>query len=191
MSALPFQHLNAMTRKRKLAGFVHSSPRIAYDQVARPLGCCYAVPHLSLKHGSEAGTKSAHPRHLPQFDRSGPRAQPRMMMNFTIASAALGPAVLLELHGEFDLEAVPVFERVVRDELARGVRLLVLDLDALLFIDSRGIYALLEMLREARAERGDVRIVLTNRHISRVFELSGIDRALRFFPNRAAALAAS
>jgi len=114
-----------------------------------------------------------------------------MMMNFTIASTALGPAVLLDLHGEFDLEAVPVFERVVRDELARGVRLLVLDLDALKFIDSRGIYALIEMLREARAERGDVRIVLTNRRISRVFELSGIDRALRFFPNRAAALAAS
>jgi anti-anti-sigma factor len=67
----------------------------------------------------------------------------------------------------------------------------VLDLDAVQFIDSRGIYALLEMLREARTERGDVRIVLTNKRISRVFELSGIDRALRFFPNRAAALAAS
>ena len=158
------------------------------------LRCFCAVPHLSINAGSPLDRRDAvglRAAGQPQFDPSGPRAQPRMMMNFTIASTALGAAVLLDLHGEFDLEAVPVFERVVRDELARGVRLLVLDLDALQFIDSRGIYALIEMLREARAERGDVRIVLTNRRISRVFELSGIDRALRFFPNRAAALAAS
>ncbi|MBV8170862.1 MAG: STAS domain-containing protein [Candidatus Eremiobacteraeota bacterium] len=112
-------------------------------------------------------------------------------MNFTIAFAARGPAVLLELHGEFDLEAVPVFESVMRDQLGRGCRLLVLDFDALQFIDSGGIYAVIEMLRAARSERSDVRFVLTNQRIARVFELSGIDRALRFFPNRAAALAAS
>lgn len=111
------------------------------------------------------------------------------MMNFAIALETDGTTVLLELVGEFDMTAVPTFEAVVSDHVKRGSRYFVLDLDRLQYIDSRGIYALIEMLRQVHNHRGDAAFVLTNSRIARVFALSGIERAFRFYADRAAALA--
>ena len=80
---------------------------------------------------------------------------------------------------------------MVAEQLDRGDRCLVLDLDRLQYIDSRGIYALIEMLRAVHNRSGCASIVLDNARIVRIFELSGIASAFRFFRDRTTALAAA
>lgn len=113
------------------------------------------------------------------------------MMNFAIALERHGSAVLLELVGEFDMEAAPTFAQVVGEQLDRRDQCLVFDLDRLEYIDSRGIYALIEMLRAVHNRDGCASIVLSNTHIARIFALSGIASAFRFFPDRVTALEAA
>jgi len=111
------------------------------------------------------------------------------MMSFAIALETYGQTALLELVGELDMAASPTFSEVVGDQLGRGSAAFVVDLDKLTYIDSRGLYALIEMLRSVRNAGGDVAIVLNNPQIARVFAISGIDSVFRFFPNRPAAFA--
>jgi len=110
------------------------------------------------------------------------------MMSFAVALQTYGQTTLLELVGELDMAAAPTFLEVVSEQLRRGSNAFVVDLDRLSYIDSRGLYALIEMLRSVRNQRGDVAIVLTNAQISRVFAISGIDSVFRFFPDRPTAL---
>jgi anti-sigma B factor antagonist len=113
------------------------------------------------------------------------------MMNFAIALETYGDVALLELVGEFDMIAEPTFAKVVGDQLARGARYIIVDLDKLSYIDSRGIYALLEMLRTVHDQDAGTALVLTNARISRIFALSGIGSVFRFFQNRTTALASA
>jgi len=72
------------------------------------------------------------------------------MMSFAIALETYGQTALLELVGELDMAASPTFSEVVGDQLGRGSAAFVVDLDKLTYIDSRGLYALIEMLRSVR-----------------------------------------
>ena len=111
------------------------------------------------------------------------------MMNFAIAVHSYDGAVVIELVGEFDLDAAPTFGTMIAGQLERGERRFIVDLDKLTYIDSRGIYALIEMLRAVRAADGDACLVMANPRIARVMTIAGIERALPFAADRAGALA--
>jgi len=111
------------------------------------------------------------------------------MMSFAIALETCGQTAVLELVGEFDMTAAPTFSQVVGDQLGRGSDALVVDLDNLSYIYSRGLYALIEMLRTVRNHHGAIALVLTNPQIARVFAISGIDSVFHFFSDRPAAIA--
>ena len=72
----------------------------------------------------------------------------------------------------------------VRRELDRliadpAVRTLILDFSALQFMDSSGIGVILGRYRQMRDRGGSVCIANMNRHIARIFHMSGMDRIIR------------
>ena len=84
-----------------------------------------------------------------------------------------GSATWIHPRGELDNVFAPCFERAVRQALSR-VRLVIIDLRQLTFIDSTGLHLIIAA--EACARLGDRRLVIIRgpAHIDRLFALVGI-----------------
>jgi anti-sigma B factor antagonist len=110
-------------------------------------------------------------------------------MNFSIASeTASDGAVAIALTGEVDLYTAPRF----KDELVRAVeggsRRVVVDLTDTTFIDSTTLGVLVGGLRRLRPDGGDLALVITDRNIRKVFEITGLDRVFAIHETRDEAL---
>ena len=96
--------------------------------------------------------------------------------------------VLITARGELDAFAAPDLARAL-GEVAPGQRVVV-DLDAVSFLDSTALGVVVRTLREID-ERGDAsRIVLPKGPARRIFEITTLDRVLPVESSRAQALAA-
>jgi len=62
-----------------------------------------------------------------------------------------------------------------------GRALLVVDMSRTRFCDSAGLNALVGAARQARAEGGEVRLVITGEAVSRIVELTGVDRVIPIY----------
>jgi anti-sigma B factor antagonist len=76
--------------------------------------------------------------------------------------------------GELDIATVPILERAFEAAVADdGVRMIVVDLTELAFMDSTGLHAILRMAEACkRADR--LRVVSGSRAVERLLDLSGV-----------------
>ncbi len=104
-----------------------------------------------------------------------------------LANAAELKAALLEAAG---LElARPELARpeLARPELARpelaepGRALVVVDMSRTRFCDSAGLNALVGAARQARADGGEVRLVVVGEAVARIVALTGVDRVMPIY----------
>lgn len=88
----------------------------------------------------------------------------------------------IALNGEADLESAPRIEAAVRDALTvvPAPALIAIDLRELRFIDSSGLQALIAAHELCRADGRELRIVRGPANVQRVFELTGMQKALPF-----------
>ena len=103
----------------------------------------------------------------------------------TIVSAALaievGPSsetCVVRLLGELDLASSNVLQEHLMRILESNIRMLVIDLDGLEFIDSTGLYALLRVTQRARRDRDQLRIIEPSGQVRRLLRLTELDAAL-------------
>lgn len=96
---------------------------------------------------------------------------------------------VVSLYGELDVATSPELReqliRVVGDGRAR----IVLDLEGVDFLDSTGLGTVVAALKRARTHGGDLRLVCTRGRITRLFELTGLDKAVPLLPTLDAAVA--
>lgn len=81
-------------------------------------------------------------------------------------------AVVLTLRGELDLTSAPAFERELRAAESRPLRLVVIDLSALEFMDSTGLRALLVARERAQSDGYELALRRGPRQVQRVLELT-------------------
>ena len=99
---------------------------------------------------------------------------------------------VVTLRGEIDAFTAPS----LRDDLRHlvedtGAVSVVVDLEAVVFLDSSALGALVSVLRRLRERDGQLRVVEPRTAASRIFELTGLDAVLDLYPDRAAALSAA
>lgn len=91
-----------------------------------------------------------------------------------------GGRLTVRLAGELDhCCAVSVrreLDRLISDP---SIRTLILDFKALQFMDSSGIGVILGRYRQMRDRGGALCVINMNRHIARIFHMSGMDRIIR------------
>ena len=91
-----------------------------------------------------------------------------------------GSRLTVRLAGELDhCCAVSVRRELDRLIADPTIRTLILDFSVLQFMDSSGIGVILGRYRQMRDRGGSVAVVNMNRHIARIFHMSGMDRIIR------------
>jgi anti-sigma B factor antagonist len=90
---------------------------------------------------------------------------------------------VVSLYGELDVATTPGLREQIVELIADGARMLVLDLDGVDFIDSTGLGTIISILKRARTQGGDLRLVCTQSRITRLFEITGLDKAVPLLPS--------
>lgn len=96
----------------------------------------------------------------------------------TISSREVGKDVVVEPSGRLDMVGAGPVRKAVTELVGDGRRLVV-DLDAVEFLDSSGLGALIACLKSARQAGGDLRIARPNEQVMLVLQLTSMDTVLR------------
>lgn len=96
----------------------------------------------------------------------------------TFAELDQGTHVVLAPEGKFNLVAAPPIKARIDDLVASGKNRVIVDLNAVDFIDSSGLGALIGGLKAARQEGGDLRIAGAGDQVRAVLKLTNLDRIL-------------
>jgi anti-sigma B factor antagonist len=85
---------------------------------------------------------------------------------------------VVTVHGEIDVATSPTLRERLIDQVNGGATRLVLDLEAVDFLDSTGLGTIVSLLKRVRTHGGDLRLVCTEARIRRLFEITGLDKAV-------------
>ena len=113
-------------------------------------------------------------------------------MPLLIAHDTREEAVVVRVEGEIDSSNVDQFTGELSTAVGSAARhlaqLLVVDLDAVGFLGSAGLRALLDCRDKGAADGAAVRLVATGAAVRRPIEVTNLDGVLTLYPNVAAAL---
>lgn len=96
---------------------------------------------------------------------------------------------MLTVAGELDVVGGPDLRQAVMAEVRDGHTRLVLDLTGVDFVDSFGLGVVVGALKRARLLDGDLRVVVPEPRVRRIFEVCDLDRVFELHTSVAAAVA--
>ena len=111
-------------------------------------------------------------------------------MNFNIQDEAVDDSThVIELGGEVDLYTAPEFKERLVQVIEDGKKQLVVDLSKATFIDSTTLGVLVGGVKRLRPSGGSLALVCTDQNITKIFEITGLDRVFTIHATRDEALA--
>ena len=113
-------------------------------------------------------------------------------MNFDINTEQLGDSsYVISLTGEVDLYTAPEFKQQLLEVINQGAKEVVVDFSNTTFIDSTTLGVLVGGLKRLRPEGGQLSIACSDRNITKIFEITGLNRIFPIHADRAEALASA
>ena len=110
-------------------------------------------------------------------------------MNFDIKTEELAnDTYVIALTGEVDLYTAPEFKQQLLEVVGRGAKEVVVDFSDTTFIDSTTLGVLVGGVKRLRPNGGRLALVCSDRNITKIFEITGLDRVFTIYPTRAEAL---
>src|SRR4029453_3128886 len=114
-----------------------------------------------------------------------PRSGERGGMNFDIKTEPIGDdADVIALAGEVDLYTAPEFKQRLLDVIGKGAKNVVVDFSDTPFIDSTTLGVLCGGGKRLRTNDGQLSLVCSDRNITKIFEITGLDRVFTIHPTR-------
>jgi anti-sigma B factor antagonist len=112
-------------------------------------------------------------------------------VNFNIKDAEVNDTThVIELGGEVDLYTAPEFKERMVELIEGGKKQIVVDLSNATFIDSTTLGVLVGGVKRLRPAGGGLALVCTDQNITKIFEITGLDRVFPIHDSRDDALAA-
>ena len=112
-------------------------------------------------------------------------------MNFDITTDQLSDdAYVISLSGEVDLYTAPEFKQQLLDVIGKGAKSVIVDFSNTTFIDSTTLGVLVGGVKRLRANEGQLSLVCSDRNITKIFEITGLDRVFTIHATRDEAVAA-
>jgi anti-sigma B factor antagonist len=97
---------------------------------------------------------------------------------------------VIELGGEVDLYTAPEFKERMVELIESGKKRIVVDLSQATFIDSTTLGVLVGGVKRLRPAGGSLALVCTDQNITKIFEITGLDRVFPIHASREEAIAA-
>jgi anti-sigma B factor antagonist len=117
------------------------------------------------------------------------RARGDQRVNFDINTEQLeGDRYVISLAGEVDLYTAPEFKAQLLDVIGKGGKQVIVDFTDTTFIDSTTLGVLVGGVKRLRTNDGELSLVCSDRNITKIFEITGLDRVFTIYPTRAEAL---
>jgi anti-sigma B factor antagonist len=111
-------------------------------------------------------------------------------MNFDIKTEQLGDRTyVISLTGEVDLYTAPEFKQQLVEVISQGAQEVAVDFSGTTFIDSTTLGVLVGGVKRLRANDGQLSLVCSDRNITKIFEITGLDKVFTIYPTRDEALA--
>src|SRR5947209_19381568 len=111
-------------------------------------------------------------------------------LNFDIKTEQLsGDAYVISLAGEVDLYTAPEFKQQLLEVIAQGAKQVIVDFSTTTFIDSTTLGVLVVGVKRLRANDGQLSLVCSDRNITKIFEITGLDRVFAIHATRDDAVA--
>jgi anti-sigma B factor antagonist len=113
-------------------------------------------------------------------------------MNFDIRTEQLNSdAYVISLTGELDLYTAPEFKQQLLEVIGEGAREVVVDFSGTTFIDSTTLGVLVGGVKRLRTSDGQLSLVCSDRNITKIFEITGLDKVFTIYPTREEAVSAA
>ena len=110
-------------------------------------------------------------------------------MNFDIKTEQIEDgAFVIALSGEVDLYTAPEFKQQLLEAISNGTKKVVVDFSDTTFIDSTTLGVLVGGVKRLRQNEGQLSLVCSDRNITKIFEITGLDRVFTIYPTRAEAV---
>ena len=112
-------------------------------------------------------------------------------MNFDIKTEQLSSETyVISLSGEVDLYTAPEFKQQLLEVIGQGGKEVIVDFTDTTFIDSTTLGVLVGGVKRLRSNDGQLALVCSDRNITKIFEITGLDRVFTIYPSRNEAIAA-
>src|SRR5690349_6984309 len=106
-------------------------------------------------------------------------------MNFDIKTEQISDkAYVISLAGEVDLYTAPEFKQQLLEVIAQGATSVIVDFTNTTFIDSTTLGVLVGGVKRLRTADGQLSLVCNDRNITKIFEITGLDRVFTIYPTR-------
>ena len=106
-------------------------------------------------------------------------------MNFDIRTEQLsGDSYVISLAGEVDLYTAPEFKQQLLEVIGQGGKEVVVDFTDTTFIDSTTLGVLVGGVKRLRTNDGQLSLVCNDRNITKIFEITGLDRVFTIYLTR-------
>ena len=116
-------------------------------------------------------------------------SDPRGYMNFDIKTEELAnDAYVIALTGEVDLYTAPEFKQQLLEVIGQGAKEVVVDFSDTTFIDSTTLGVLVGGVKRLRPNGGRLSLVCNDRNITKIFEITGLNKVFPIYESRAEAV---
>jgi len=111
-------------------------------------------------------------------------------MNFDIKTEHVNDdTYVISLTGEVDLYTAPEFKQQLLEVIGQGGKEVIVDFSDTTFIDSTTLGVLVGGVKRLRTNDGQLSLVCSDRNITKIFEITGLDRVFTIYPSREEAVA--
>jgi anti-sigma B factor antagonist len=111
-------------------------------------------------------------------------------VNFDINTEQLGDSsYIISLSGEVDLYTAPEFKQQLLEVINQGAKEVIVDFSNTTFIDSTTLGVLVGGVKRLRTNDGQLALVSSDRNITKIFEITGLDRVFTIYGSRDEAVA--
>ena len=110
-------------------------------------------------------------------------------MNFDVKTEQISDnTTVIALSGEVDLYTAPEFKQQLLETIGQGAKEVIVDLSDTTFIDSTTLGVLVGGVKRLRPDGGRLSLVCTDRNITKIFEITGLDKVFPIYESRDEAL---
>ena len=111
-------------------------------------------------------------------------------MDLTLATNEVDGATIIAVGGEIDVYTAPKLRDKITELVADGLYDIIVDMEAVEFLDSTGLGVLVGGLKKVRAHDGSLDLVCTQERLLKIFRITGLAKVFVIHDSADGALAA-